>query len=146
MAIGLEFRETMTGTWHRLDAPRDERPIAFTLRAEVFGLARFLLKPVAEISGEIDARGLADHRPLRGTMEIDPVFGRRIVYAFSFPDNEGVDHRFHGEKEIEPHRLVSTMTTLPGSIWQGEREVARAVLRFHLRDDLLRFLRSFKRR
>ena len=51
-----------------------------------------------------------------------------------------------GEKEIEPARLVSTMTTLPGSIWQGEKEVARAVLRFHLRDDLLRFMRSFKRR
>jgi hypothetical protein len=143
---GLEFRETMTGTWHRVEAPLDERPIQFTVRAQVHGLRRFLFQKTAEITGEIDARGLADHRALRGTMEIDPLLGRRIVYDFTFQDNEGQEHRFHGEKEIEHTRLVKTMTTLPGSLWQGEREVGRAVLRFHLREDLFRMLRSFKRR
>ena len=143
---GFEFRETMTGTWHRLDAPLDERPIQFTLRAQVDGLRRFLWRRTSEITGEIDAQGLADHRALRGTMEIDPLLGKKIVYDFTFADNDGQEHRFHGEKEIEHARLVHTMTTLPGTLFQGEREIGRAVLRFHLREDLCRMIRSFKRR
>src|SRR5688572_17087277 len=135
---GFEFRETMTGTWHRLDAPLDERPIQFTLRAQVDGLRRFLWRRVSEITVEIDAQGLADHRALRGTMEIDPLLGKKIVYDFTFVDNDGQEHRFHGEKEIEHARFMKTMTTLPATLWQGEREVGRAVLRFHVREDLFK--------
>lgn len=146
MAVGFEFRETMSGTYHTLDRPADELPMSITVRAEVRGLRRFLLDPTAALSGEVDAQGLADHRALRGTLEINPVVRRRLVYDFRFEDNDGVECRFHGEKEIEALRLVSTMTTLPGTIFRDDREVGRAVLRFHLREDLLKLLRSFRPR
>ncbi len=144
MTLGFEFRQTMAGTYHRLEASGDERPMSITCRAEVHDLRRFLLDPTAEISGEVDAQGLADHRPMHGTLEISPVLRRKLVYEFRFPDDEGNEHRFHGEQEIEPRHLLETVTTLPGSIYRGQVEVARAILRFDLHRDLVRLLRSFR--
>lgn len=144
MSVGFEFRETMSGSYHRLDDPGVEHPMSFTIRADIPALVRFAIDPTAQIQGEVDAEGLADHKPLRGTMEINPFLKRKVVYDFHFPDNAGAECRFHGEKEVEPLRLAESMTTLPGSIFVGEREIARAVLRFAVRQDLLRFLLSFK--
>ena len=144
MTVGFAFRETMSGSYHRLDAPGVEKPMSFTIRADIATIVRFAIDPTAQIQGEVDAEGLADHKPLRGTMEINPFLKRKVVYDFHFPDNTGTECRFHGEKEVEPLRLAESMTTLPGSIFAGEREVARAVLRFALKQDLLRFLLSFK--
>lgn len=146
MSMGFEFRETMSGTYHTLEHPAEELPMSITVRAEVHGLRRFLLDPTAEISGEVDAQGLADHRALRGTLEINPVLRRRLVYDFRFEDNDGAECRFHGEKEVEALRLVATMTTLPGTIFREHREIGRALLRFHLRADLAKMLRSFRPR
>jgi hypothetical protein len=143
---GFEFRETMTGTYHRLDAPGDERAMSITVRAEASGLRKFLFDPTTRIEGEVDAQGLADHRALRGTLEINPILKRRLVYDFAFEDNDGRPCRFHGEKELDALRLVSTMTTLPGSIWRDDVEIARAVLRFHVRADLVSFVRSVRHR
>lgn len=144
--MGFEFRETMSGTYHTLERPGDELPMSITVRAEVTSLRKFLLDPTAEITGEVDAQGLADHRALRGTLEINPVLRRRLVYDFRFNDNDGAECRFHGEKELEALRLVSTMTTLPGTLFRDDREVGRALLRFHLREDLAKLLRSFRPR
>jgi len=127
-----------------LDDPGSERQLTLTVRATVRDVKRFVWDPTAEITGEIDATGFADHRPLRGTLEINPFLKRRLVYDFRFPDNDDRDCRFHGEKEIDPTRLVSTMTTLPATIFVDDKETARAVLRFHLREDLVKMLRSFK--
>lgn len=146
MAVGFEFSETMRGTYHTLERPADELPMSITVRAEVRSLPKFLLDPTAEIRGEVDAQGLADRRAIRGTLEINPLLERRLVYDFRFEDNDGKDCRFHGEKELEPLRLVSTLTTLPGTIFREDREFGRAVLRFDVREDLLRLLRSFRPR
>jgi len=146
MSVGFEFAERMAGTYYLLDAPGDEHPMSITVRAEVADVASFAIDPTASIVGEVDASGLADHKPLKGTLEINPVLRRRLVYDFRFPDNEGRECRFHGEKEIDALRLVRTMTTLPGTIFVEDREHARAILRFDLRADLLKLLRSFRPR
>lgn len=143
---GFEFAEKMSGTYHTLEKPGVEHPMSITVRAQVHDVRRFVLDPTAEITGEVDAEGFADHRPLRGSLEINIFLKRKLVYDFRFPNNDQQDCRFHGEKEVDPARLVSTMTTLPGSIFVDDRETARAVLRFHLRDDLLKMIRSFRPR
>jgi hypothetical protein len=144
VSVGFEFAEQMSGTYHTLEDPGTEHPLTLTIRANVRDVKRFVLDPTAEITGEIDAAGFADHRPLRGTLEINPFLKRRLVYDFRFPDNDDRDCRFHGEKEIEPTRLIATMTTLPGTIFVDDEETARAVVRFHIRADLIKMLRSFK--
>lgn len=121
--------------------------MSVTLRAQVHDVSRFLLSPSAEITGELDAEGLADHRPLRGTLSVRPL-ARTLVYELHFPDNEGQERRFHGRAEIEieidPARMVETLTTVAGSIYDDETEVARALLRFEPRTELLKLLRSIK--
>lgn len=142
----IEFRETMSGGYRLLRGARDERPFSFTIRARSKSLPRFFHEPMAFIEGEIDAEGLADHRPLRGTLGLDVLRTGRLPYAFSFECNEGVPHRFEGNKTIHLSSLVESMTVLPGRILDVEKgvEVASAELRFDLRNDFAKFLRGFR--
>jgi len=142
---GFEFQEMLAGSYHLLTDPGEERPMSLTLHARVRGLRSFLVQAEAEIVGEIDLQGFADHRAFRGRLQIKPV-QRKLVYEARFEDNKGRECRFHGEKELEAIRPVASLTTLPGSVWSGERELARALLRFDPREDLVRFLRSVKPR
>jgi hypothetical protein len=142
--LGFELTQTMSGTYHTLAEPGVERPMSITVRARVHDLRKFVLDPTAEIEGEVDAEGLADHRPLRGTLEINPILRGKLIYDFAFPDNAERQCRFHGEQDLEALRLVQTMTTLAGGIFVSEEEHARAVLRFQVRKDLVKLLKSFR--
>jgi hypothetical protein len=146
LKLGFQFEETMSGSYHRIDTPGEEHPISFTVKADVRSLRKFLLEPIATIQGRIDARGLATDKPLQGTLEINPILKRKLIYDFRFENDAGAECRFFGEKDLEALRLVQTMTTLPGSVFEGDNEVARAVLRFPLRKDMVRFLRSWRPR
>lgn len=141
---GFEFYETMVGGFHLLGEPR-ERPMSFTIRARSSTWTSFLRRPQVEIEGEVDAEGFADHRYLRGTLGLDPLRTGTLPYAFHFAANDGAPHRFTGEKTIRAGSLVQSMTVLPGAILDaGGEGVGEALLRFDLRSDLGRFLRSFR--
>lgn len=143
--IGLEFRETMAGSYHLASAPAEELPMSFTIRARSRGLGGFLRRPVTEIEGEVDAEGLADHRYLRGSLELDVLRTGTLVYDFRFTANDGRRCAFEGKKTLRPSDLLESMTVLPGRIVvEGGEEIGEALLRFDLRSDLLRFLRSFR--
>lgn len=145
MSLAFEFRETMAGSYHPTDRPGEERPLVFSIRARSRGLLRFLRKPEVEIEGAIEAQGLADHRPLRGTLGMDVLRTRTLPYAFHFTGNDGAPYVFEGKKTITARELAESMTVLPGVIKDGRGvEVARALLRFDLRSDLFKFLRSFR--
>lgn len=145
MRLGFRFRETMAGTYHLLSAPTDERPMSFTIAVRAPSIVRFALSPICDIQGEVDAIGFADHKALRGSLEINPVLKRRLVYEFRFNANDGEEYRFHGTKSVSALHLAESMTTLPAAIWRDEREVARAVLRFDLESDLVKFVLGFRR-
>jgi len=143
---GFEFRETMAGSYHLADAPEDARPISFTIRARSGPLFQFLRRPEVEIEGEVDAPPLADHRYLRGTLGMDLLRTGQLPYAFRFTGNDGKAYVFEGRKDVTPRAFLESMTVLPGAIKDAEgHEVARALLRFDARSDLLKFLRSFRR-
>jgi len=141
---GFEFYETMAGSFHLLGEARD-RAMSFTIRARSRTWASFLRRPQVDIEGEVDAEGFADHRYLHGTLGMDPLRTRILPYAFHFAANDGAPHAFAGEKTIRAGHLVESMTVLPGTILDaGGRGVGEALLRFDLRSDLVRFLRSFR--
>lgn len=142
---GFEFHETMSGSY-RLDAgPDRERAMSFTIGARVDHLRKFLRDRMATIQGAIDMEGFAAHRPLRGTLELDPILGRRIAYDFHFAGDDGHTFRFAGCKTVDFFRLMETMTTLPGEIFDASgARIGEACLRFDARSDLVRFLRSFR--
>ena len=142
---GFEFHETMAGSFHLVTRPDEERPMSFTIRARARSLFSFLRRPEVEIEGEVDAAGFADHRYLRGTLGMDVIRTRTLPYAFRFTGNDGATYAFVGKKTISPSELALSMTVLPGSLLDERgSEVGRALLRFDLRSDLLKFLSSFK--
>ena len=146
MSLGFEFRETMSGSYHLDDAPDRERAMSFTIRARVFSLARFLRDHLANIEGEVDLEGFADHRAMRGTLEIDPLLGKKLVYTFAFEADDGRKCRFVGRKSVDFTHLLDTMTTLPGEIVDDAgNTLGSARLRFDARSDLGKWLKSFRR-
>ncbi len=141
---GFEFYETMAGSFRVLGESRD-RALSFTIRARSFTWASFLRQPEVAIEGEVDAEGFADHRHLRGTLGMDPLRTRILPYAFRFAGNDGAPYAFAGKKTLRAGRLMESMTVLPGAILDaGGKSVAEALLRFDIRSDLARFLRSFR--
>ena len=144
MALGFEFRQTMTGTYHKLDTPGDEHPISTTVHVQVHELTRFLLSPSAEITGEIDAEGLADHKALKGTLDFSQLTRRKLVYDFWFPGNDGRDRRFHGDMEVEVVRLLENGSKVVGRIYEDQEEIARVLLHLDIPKELARLIRSFK--
>jgi hypothetical protein len=145
--LGFSFHETMSGTYHLLAAPLDERAITFSAGARVAGLSRFMKDKMARLSGEITVEGFADRRPFEGTLALRLLDEQRLTYSFSFVGNDGQSYRFHGQKDVMLIALVDTMTTLPASLYDASgKEVGRAVLRFDIRGDLGTFVRSFRPR
>jgi hypothetical protein len=147
------FRETMAGTWKPLDpagnpagdsagdpggAIRFEIAVDTKNGVDPFGTV------IADVAGTLSARGLAESAPVVGTIEISPIKTRRLRYRLEFSGDDGNDYRFDGWKSIKWTRALSTWTTLPGSIYDGEGEtIGTAVLRFSLRD-LPSMLKSMK--
>jgi hypothetical protein len=135
----------MAGSFRLVDAPADDRPMSFTIRARAKSMLSFLRHPEVEIEGEVDAQGFADHEHLRGTLEMDVLFKRRLSYAFTFAGNDGKAYAFAGEKIIKPP-LAEAMTVLPGKIVDDAgKTIAEALLRFDLRSDIVRFVKSWRR-
>lgn len=142
---GFEFRETMSGTFRLLGADERERPMTFTIRARALSMAAFLKKPSVDIEGEVDASGFADHRHLRGTLGMDILRTGELPYEFQFKGNDGQSYTFSGKKTISAADLVSSMTVLPGALYdQDGRQIGTALLRFDLLRDLVKFLLGFR--
>jgi hypothetical protein len=142
--MAFEFRETMAGSYHLLHEPLDERPMSFTIRCRSHRLAEFLRSPIVEITGEVDAEGFADHQLLRGTLGLDLLRNGTLSYAFRFLGNDDAVYRFEGRKDVSPLALAETMSILPGAILSDRGDaVAAATLRFDIRRDIVKFLRSW---
>jgi hypothetical protein len=138
------FHETLSGSL-RVVGQAEEALISFTIRARSGRLRAFLRKPEIEIEGEVDAEGFADHRCLRGAIDVRPLFRRRIPYAFAFTGNDGAAYAFSGEKTLAPGALLASLSLLPGEIRDARGAlVGRALLRFDLRSEALRYLKSFR--
>jgi hypothetical protein len=147
MIPGFSFHETMSGTYWLLDAPTDERAIAFTIEAHTPDIARFVRDKTWNIKGTIDAERLASRRELAGTLGFRLIDERRLPYRFAFTGDDGQSYELSGQKEWSGLAPVESMTLLPASLYDaGGQELGRATLRFDVRADLARWLKSFRLR
>jgi hypothetical protein len=145
VSLGFAFRETMRGNYYLLKDPTDERAMSFTVGVRADGLASFAQNPVARIEGTVTLQGFADDVPLQGTLAFRLHDQRRLIYDFTFKNDQGTLHRFRGQKDITALALLESFTTLPGTLYEGiTNEVGRATLRFDLRSDFRKLLRSFR--
>ena len=140
---GVEFRETMAGSL-RVVGKEGQAPISFTIRARSRGLSAFLGRALVEIEGEVFAEGIAEHRPLRGAIDMGPLLSRRIPYGFAFTGDDGATYAFTGEKTLARGALIESFSILPGEIRDARGAlVGQALLRFDVRSSALRYLKSF---
>jgi hypothetical protein len=145
MIHGFRYHEMLRGTFHLLDAPTDERAIEVTLVVRAPPPRRISRSSTWELGGEIVVEGIAERAPLQGTLGVKLLDERRLSYRFTFAGDDGRTYEFWGQKDWSPIAPVESMTVLPASIYaEGGDEIARATLRFDLRNDLGAFLRSFR--
>jgi hypothetical protein len=145
MLPGFSFRETMSGSYFMLDAPTDERAIAFTIEARARDVARFARDKTWDVRGTIDAEKLASGAEVDGTLAFKLIDDRRLPYRLSFRGDDGKRYELSGQKEWTGLQPVGSMTVLPASVYDDSgEEIARATLRFDLRSDWGRWLRSFR--
>ncbi len=145
MSIGFGFAETLRGNYYLLADPTNERAMSFTIRATAKELASFAHDPVARIEGRVVLEGFADDAPLVGSLAFRLAQQKRLTYDFAFVGNDRSPYRFRGQKDLTPLAIVESFTTLSGSLYdEGRREIGRATLRFDLRSDLRKLLRSFR--
>jgi hypothetical protein len=135
----------MSGSYWRLDEPTAERGIAFTIEARTRDLRRFVRDKTWRITGTVDVEGLASSRSLDGTLVFKLLEERRLPYRFTFLGDDGRDYELSGQKEWSGLSPVGSMTLLPASLYDADgEEIARATLRFDLRSDLGRWMKSFR--
>jgi hypothetical protein len=142
---GLSYRETMSGNYWRLDAPTDERAIAFTIDVHTRSLIEFARSKICQISGIIDAERLASGRELEGTISFKLLSQRRMPYRLSFVGDDGHRYELSGQREWSGIAPIESMTILPATLYdRSGDEVARATLRFDLRADWASWIKSLR--
>ena len=141
----LAAREIQSGAFALgADASHLDRPMTLYLGWRVRSL-RTLARDGIELEGEMHAPGFADHQCARGRLTM-PARGR-LRYQVEFTTNENEPHRFDGERKLSLKGLPVALTVLRGQITSGDgKSVGRALLRFDLRNELPRFLRSIEYR
>ena len=140
MAPGFGFQEEMTGTWRRPDGTEGAFAFDFVVTAESAGLAT-----TGTMVGRVRMDGVAEDAPAEGTIEMDPLRGRRIAYRFSFQGDDGRLYRFAGEKRIRWLHALRTWTTLPGAVLDEEGTEVASVVAYFDRSEIFPFLRTFHR-
>lgn len=147
MTAGFRFEETMRGTYYLLERPEDERAMEFSIEARVDNLRRFALDPTARIRGVVTLEGLCKHANLDGTLGLKLLKENRLPYDFTFTAEDHKKYRVRGEKNFMPAGIISSLTTLPASLYdEADREIGRATLRFDLRSDWRKLLWSIRGR
>jgi len=144
VSLGYTFRETMRGHF-RLNGETRPRALSFTIVARTRSVGLFGARSICDIEGAVEAEGLTPGAVAKGTLEIDPLLGRRLVYTFSFEADDGRTYRFEGQKSVSFLRLAHSMTTLPAKLYDARGDaVGEALVRFDLRSDFLRWLRTWR--
>ena len=145
MFPGFSFKETMSGSYWRLDAPADEHALSFTIEARAKSIRRFAKDRTWTITGTVDADGLATRALLDGTLLFRLPDEKRLPYRFTFTGDDGKRYELSGQKEFSGLAPVESMTLLPATLYTADGdEVARATLRFDYRSDLGKWMKSFR--
>lgn len=137
----------MSGHYWRLDAPTDERTIAFTIDAYARSLLELARNKTWQVTGTIDAQCLASGRELEGTVSFKLISERRMPYRLSFVGDDGHRYGLSGQREWSGLSPIDSLTVLPASLYdEGGEELGRATLRFDVRADWASWMKSFRLR
>ena len=113
------------------------RPLALTVTARIDSMRRLVRERLLDLSGEIDASGLAERQPLHGTVRLET--GGVLRYGLSFCDDAGQPCRFRGRQRLSLRGAPAALTVIDGRLeTMAGQEIGRARLRVDLRSELWR--------
>jgi hypothetical protein len=143
--MGFTFAETMAGTFEMDAQPGVRRPFKFEVTAHAESTRKHFSDGKAALRGVVYAPPLAEAADAEGVITIRPIGQRIIRYELSFIGDDGKPYELVGQKDIKWRSLLKTFTELPAEILDEEhRRVATCQTSFDAKNDLWRFLRSFR--
>lgn len=137
----FRFEENMYGHYREVKTTGGSGAFDFSCRVEA-DLFQFLQDRNTRLTGTVSMEGIAQEVPLEGTLRIDPLFGRELVYDFTFSKGRA-RYRFLGRKSVRLLDPVSSMTTLSGKIERDGVTLGDVDSRFNLLE-FPGFLLSFR--
>ncbi len=141
----LLFHENMSGAYHLLARPLEDRAAELSLDVSVDQLRAFVRAPALRVEGTLSLDGVATQRPCTGTIGLRVLREQRIPYDLRFRGDDGRDYHLYGQRDLSVPRLADALTTLPMSLCDETGcEVARAVLHFDARTELGQLLKSIR--
>ncbi len=145
--LGFEVQESINGTWHSFEEPLVDRRVRAKMKLTVDGLRRFALARTIEIDGRIHAEGLAEDRPLRGTVKWRLLDENRVPYALEFDGDDGRLYHIRGQRDFFVHNAIGSLTTMFASVYdEDDLEIGRATLHFEPKLELPALLKTFRPR
>jgi hypothetical protein len=145
LRLGVSFRETLRGSYWRLDAPTEERALDVVIDARTPSLAELRRDRVFLLCGHVTAEGLAVGAVAEGTLVFKLIHERRFPYRVRFRGDDGRRYELSGQKEWMPFAPIESVTTLPASLYDADgQEIGRATLRFDVRNEVIGLLRSLR--
>ena len=145
MQLGFSFRQTLSGVYWRLDAPTQEQALVIAITATTDNLRAFARDRTWKVSGTLHAERLATRSPIEGTLAVKPLDGRRLAHHLWFSGDDGARYELVGQGEWSRVSPIESLTLVRASLYdQGGLEIARCTLRFDLRSDWAKWLKSFR--
>ena len=145
MKVGLLFRETFRGSFHRLDEPLAERAADLHLVVHLDDWMLLAKERQARVDGSLTLEGIADRREVQGTVRFRLRAEKRIPYDLEFVGDDGKRYRLRGQREPHPVSPLEVITNLRFSIYgEDDQELGRGLVRCDLRSDLKRTLASVR--
>ncbi|MEW6775465.1 MAG: hypothetical protein AB1405_04185 [Bdellovibrionota bacterium] len=147
-SLGFGFTEKMGGTFTgKAEGIPASGNFHFLFEVDSDDVTDAIRKIVGRAVGRVTMDGVAENIPAEGTLEISPLWKRRIRYTFTFSGKDGKKYKFDGWKSINPLKMVSSWTTLPGKVYDEKGAVvAEAITYFDKRNDFPDLFRSFRTR
>jgi hypothetical protein len=145
--FGLSLALTLRGHYHLLSSPLENRAFESDLTLDFQGIRGTLFRREGRVTGKVTAEGLAERRVLEGTVSLRGAHEGQVLVSFSFEGTSGSRYTVRGFVEVLPAAPLATITEVPVSLYDAsDAEIGRGTLRFDLRGDLGRVLRSIRLR
>lgn len=141
-AAGVGFGEELEGNLHL--ASGGIRKAALELDVSFSSLRAMTLKHRGHLDGSIAIEGLVRAGTILGTIEVD-LFSSKVTYEFGFRADDGMAHRFAGEKHLGGRHPVKALEHLDGELYDAHGElVGELMLSYDLGARLLPLLASLR--
>lgn len=130
----INFSENMYGNYSLPEKGEKLGQFNFSCNVRIPSLESFLYDYTTFIDGEVTMENITDSTEIKGTLIIDPLIGKKLVYNFEFTGSDGQKYSFSGKKNVNFVNFLHSMTNLNGFIFKNDTLFAKANLRYNLQE------------